>query len=325
MELVHLFTVAPGTHMEKQYYFDTDTLLGNNKQVSVSASPVQKYSDTYHPARVTYTGITIGGFHTGSFNVQDEYFTFGASRTDKGKVMIDGLDPYVIQLSDELVEIVKKDTVLSTELNGNRLRLRGEGMRVSQQQMLEMVRGNDIPGRTAYLNSQADACFTMGFCTRAANLIANALDGRFLTEKQRQDAASLLLENNKAETILVGELLVGYNEDKSKELLQKAIDRLLNGDNAEFWKLVKNYLVKHHGDESQHSIQEIERKLSTQTKYEIDGQVFYDKKAYDSYKWKKECERIERESKIKVAIISTLSILFIGFCGFVVLLGMGIF
>lgn len=310
--------------MEKEYYFDTDTLLGNNEQVSVSASPVQKYSDTYHPARITYTGITIGGFHTGSVNVQDEYFTFGSSRTDKGKVMIDGLDPYVIELSDELVEIVKQDSLLRTELSGNRLRLKGEGMRVSQQQMLDMLRGNDIPGRTAYLNSQADACFTMGFCARAANFIANALDGRFLTEKQRQDAASLLLENNKAETILVGELLAGYNQDKSKELLQKAFDCLLNSDNAELWNLVKNYLVKHKGEESQDVIQEIERKLSTQIKYEIDGQVFYDKKAYDSYVWKKEWARREKLDKIKVGIISALCCLFIGGVGLLLMFMMGI-
>lgn len=324
MELVYLFTVSPGTHLEKKYYFDTDTLLGNDKQVSVSVSPVGKHSETYHPARITYTGITIGGIHTGSVNIQNEYYTFKESRTNKGKVMIGGLDPHIIQLSDELLEIAKQDPVIKTHLAGNRLGLRGEGMRVNEQQMLNMLRGNDISGRTQYLNSQADACYPMDFCARVADFIANALDGKYLTEKQRQDAASLLLENNKPETILVGELLAGYSQDKSKELLQQAFDRLLNSDNAELWKLVKNYLAKHHNDESQDVIQEIEQKLSTQIKYEIDGQVFYDKEAYDSYVWKKEWAQREKRDKIKVAVVSTLSCLFIGGVGLLLLIMMGI-
>lgn len=324
MELVYLFTASPGTHLEKKYYYDTDTLLGNDKQVSVSVSPVGKHSETYHPARITYTGITIGGVHTGSVNIQNEYYTFKESKTNKGKVMIGGLDPYTIQLSDELLEIAKQDSVIKQHLAGNRLGLRGEGMRVNEQQMMNMLRGNDISGRTQYLNSQADACYPMDFCARVADFIANALDGKYLTEKQRQDAASILLKENQAKSILVGELLVGCNTPESRELLKETIDTLLNDKNAEYWKLVKNYLVKHHSNDSQNIIQEIEQRLSTQIKYEIDGQVFYDKKEYDSYVWKKEWAQREKRDKIKVAVVSTLSCLFIGGVGLLLLIMMGI-
>lgn len=324
MELVHLFTVSPGTHLEKRYYFDSDTLLGNAKQVSLYVKPLEKRSAAYHPARITYTGITIGGVHSGSINVQDEHYTFSASRTGKGRVMIDGLDHHIIQLSDELLKIVEHDSVLRTNLSGNRLRLRGEGMRVSSEQMLEMVRGNDILGGTAFLNSEVDACFDMEFCTHAVDFIANALDGKYLSEEKRQEAALMLLKENQAKTILVGELLVGCNNPKSKELLKETIDTLLNDKNAEYWKLVKNYLVKHHSNESQNIIQQIEQRLSTQIKYEIDGHVFYDKKEYDRYVFKKEWAKREKMDKIKVAVISTISLLFIGCVGLTLLFMMGI-
>ena len=68
----------------------------------------------------------------------------------------------------------------------------------------------------------------------------------------------------------------------------------------------------------------IEQRLSTQIKYEIDGQVFYDKKEYDSYVWKKEWAQREKRDKIKVAVVSTLSCLFIGGVGLLLLIMMGI-
>lgn len=325
MNLVYLFTAAPGTALQKEYFFDTDTLLGRKEQISVSVAPVEKYSQTYHPARITYTGITIGCVHTGSINVQDEYFSLGASRTGKGKVQINGLDPYTILLSDELLEIAKQNPILKNKISGKELRLRGEGRRVSEAEMLNMLRGNDVMGSNDFLNSQADACYTMDFCACAADFIANALDGKFLTEQQRQSAASSLLDENKPEFILVGELLYGYNQPKSTELINKAIDTLLNKENAEGWYLVKNYLEKNGGEKAKELIEKIDEKLSSKNKYEIDGKTFYDKEKYNEYVRQKEWERIERESKIKVAIISTISILFIGACGLILLMAMGIF
>lgn len=324
MELVYLFTVSPETQLEKKYYYDTDMLLGTSKEVSIWVRPVKKSSEIYHPARITYTGITIGGVHTGSVNIQKEYYTFKDSRTDKGEVHIGGQDPRIIQLSDELLEIAKEDSVLSQHLEGNRLRLRGDGMRVSEQQMMNMLRGNDISSRTQYLNSQADACYSMDFCTRIADFIAGALDGKYLTEKQRQEAAVILLKENQAKAILVGELLVGCNTPESRKLLQEAIDTLLNDENAEYWKLVKNYLEKHQSEESLNIIQEIEERLSTQIKYEIDSHVFYDKKEYDKYVSNKEWAERQKKDEIKAAVVTTLACLFFGAVCLLLLFMMGI-
>lgn len=288
MNLVYLFTASPGTNFEKKYYFDLNTLLGKKTQVSVTAIPVEKYNETYHPARVTYVGITIGGVHTGTLNVQDAYFSLGKTRTAKGKVEIDNISVEAIQLSDQLLQIVKEDPILKNEISGNTLRLKGEGRRASEAEMLNMLRGNDVPGSTAYLNSQADACYPMEFCARAAEFIANALDGTFLTDRQRKEAAL----------------------------------SLLNQKNPEYWYLAKTYFEKHIDDDKDaiEIIKKIDEELSLHKKYEIDGKVFYDEQEYNKYVWDKEYKKKET----KATILGLICALFIGACGLVVLFALGI-
>lgn len=265
MDKVFLFKLK-----DKEYYYDWKMFMGQGEKIPVSARSLSKTNEKYHPARVTYTGITIGGVHTGSINVQDAHYTFTGQNTSRGEINIDGItDATELYLSDELVKEAEKDPKITKWFSKVQpLRLRIEPpKRLSETQLHSMMNGTDVSGRTYYLNNEVDKHYNIQYCVAVCDFIAKALDGVFLTDEQR------------------------------KELEQAAIEHLTNSDIPEDWKTIKNYLSQYTDDWAKEIIKRMDDKLAPVKKYEIDGLVFYDEDKYTKYKADKWMEEYNKKEK----------------------------
>ena len=265
----------------KKYYYDWKMFMGQGEKIPVSVRSLSKTNETYHPARVTYTGITIGGVHTGSVNVQDAHYTFTGSKTSRGQISIDGItDATELYLSDELVKEAEKNPKITKWFwKVQPLRLRIEPpQRLNQSQLHGMLSGADVSGQTSYLNNEVDKHYNIQYCVAVCDFIAKALDGAFLTDEQR------------------------------KGLEEVAIEHLTNSKKPEDWNLVKNYLSKHTEDWAKEIVKNMDEKLAPFKKYEIDGLVFSNKKDYDDYLIKKRIEQQNKKQKRIEAIAMIIGV-----------------
>ena len=74
---IYLFSID-GTDI----YFEPTKI----RNCSINVSPVENFDATFHPATITYTGITIGGVHTGTFHTTEAHYSYKSSLTGGGKL-----------------------------------------------------------------------------------------------------------------------------------------------------------------------------------------------------------------------------------------------
>ncbi len=108
----------------------SDKRIAVSKQAEINKSVIhiRRYQETslqYNPAKITYTGATVGGVTTGGLDYQDAYYSVKGGnitnkfimyfeKSDKESMIVDE-----IELSPNLVDKAKKDPNLSKYLRGN--------------------------------------------------------------------------------------------------------------------------------------------------------------------------------------------------------------
>ena len=113
---------------------ETATVLKRNSAISevLKVESIQKVEYKYNPAKVTYTGATVGGVTTGGFHTTNASYSeipTGNSGRAYIKAKYPAKSPYlkeIILSTDELVESAKHNTTVSKFLKENKLILKYE-------------------------------------------------------------------------------------------------------------------------------------------------------------------------------------------------------
>lgn len=113
---------------------ETATVLKRNAVISevLKVESIQKVEYKYNPAKVTYTGATVGGVTTGGFHTTNASYSeipTGNSGRAYIKAKYPAKSPYlkeIILSTDELVESAKNNATLAKFLKGNKLILKYE-------------------------------------------------------------------------------------------------------------------------------------------------------------------------------------------------------
>lgn len=76
------------------YNKETDTLTVNARRLEngnvIKIEEMVDYNLKYHPPEIVYTGVTVGGVHTGGFHEQGNYYSLNGTSTKKYRLVYTG-------------------------------------------------------------------------------------------------------------------------------------------------------------------------------------------------------------------------------------------
>lgn len=222
----------------------------HDSSLRLSVESVTMTNFTYHPAKMVYTGVSVGGVHTGGFHEEKAYHSTRVSSTDKGHLLMGKMQINSIQLSPELSEAVKSIPALRNVFKDGFIELE-KPLNMSMSMILSAQKG-DTGAMNAASFALANNAPRMDLCIALADFLQNAYAGFYLKDEEKIEIAK----------------------------------SLLNINNPKSWERAKNLLAGTYDETAVHLREECTRKLDSVDKWNIDGITFYNEKAYNTFKTK---------------------------------------
>ncbi|MBQ9838274.1 MAG: hypothetical protein IJO56_02075 [Oscillospiraceae bacterium] len=152
------------------YYTDINvfSIKARNSYVAsfLEIAPEEKISVGYDPAKLTYTGVTIGAATVGNFNLQNESANLKSYRTGNFFLKFKDDEYYPvkkIRLADNLLNEAKQNPFISQYLSGNELILWSVGRSMNESEKTAtdyLTKQGDLESATKAFNimSLSDSC-----------------------------------------------------------------------------------------------------------------------------------------------------------------------
>lgn len=220
-------------------YFDIDRII-KGERCEFTVRSKEEFSAKYHPETITYTGVTIGGVHTGGFTKNEAHYSVSSKKTGRAELSFsDGKQSYTISeviFSKNLQKIALREIGhLFSDPGKNGFHLYKKSGNFSESMYMNaMISGNAI-AQAGMLNSNLQNYATANTCSKVGRFLLQAIHGEFLTPEQKCKAADILLsENESTAWVAAADLLQNATTPQERELAQRAAEKIGS---------VKNYKV----------------------------------------------------------------------------------
>ena len=256
------------------YYIKNDDNFKYKGVPSFNLKSGTTISYTYHPPKATYTGVTVGGVHTGGVDYTDAYLTGKSNTTGKGYIDVVAEDLSFtiksITLSDQIIDKFRRDKWVKETLKS----------------------GNTIycydPSKTQDKIAALEAAVRQGGYHEKIGSICNAHDIDRISMRECKEILSFL-----------DKILKSNFPPSDEELYLKAISLGNTETSKELYESIRIFDKINDYKDSKQRIEKIEAKLEPIVQHEKE-QAVLEKEAKDI--------KVKRNLKI-IGIISTIIII----------------
>ncbi|MBE7002443.1 MAG: hypothetical protein E7421_07130 [Ruminococcaceae bacterium] len=244
-------------------YFDVQNII-DKKIGEFSVHPLQEYSAKFHPETITYTGVTVGGIHTGGFSKTEAHYTTKSKNTAYAELRYKenstSLSSPISEVifSKELKQIALREIgglFNQPEKNGYHL-YKKSGSGFSESTYMNAISSGNMIAQASLLNSSLANHVTADVCSKVGSFLLRAIHGEFLTPQQKCEAANILLnETDALSWVAAADLLQNPTTPQERELAQQAAQKIGNAktyklgnrvykDKSNYIKGLVNYIFK---------------------------------------------------------------------------------
>lgn len=120
---------SPKKYLSYDVYTKTLTLKERNPANAnvIKVERMMDYNLKYHPSEIVYTGVTVGGIHTGGFHDRGNYISIDGKRTQKYRLIYNGVGVTseqscpieIIKLEGNLTDKAKNNSLIRQYLDSN--------------------------------------------------------------------------------------------------------------------------------------------------------------------------------------------------------------
>lgn len=238
MEKILLFHIV--SYGEKYpVYFDIDRIIKREK-CEFTVRPKEEFSAKYHPETITYTGVTVGGVHTGGFTKNEAHYSASSKKTGYADLYFsDGERFHTVSeviFSKDLQEIALREIGhLFNNPQKNGFRLVEESRNFSESVYMNAMKSGNLIAQAGIINSNLQNHATIDTCSEVGRFLLQAIHGEFLTPEQKCKAADILLaENESTAWVAAADLLQNTSTPQEKELAAQVAEKI---SGAKIWKI----------------------------------------------------------------------------------------
>jgi hypothetical protein len=241
-------------------YFDLDRII-KRETCEFTVRPKEEFSAQYHPETITYTGVTVGGVHTGGFTKNEAYYSASSKKTGYAELSFkDGWLSHTISeviFSKDLQGIALCEIghlFNNPEKNGFYL-YKSSGI-FSESMYYNAMRSRDLIAQSAIVNSNLHNYASIDTCSEVGKFLMRAIRGEFLTSEQRCEAVDILLaENETTAWVAAADLLQNPTTPQEKEQARRVAEKIgsvkiykvgnrVYKDKSNYTKGLVNYIFK---------------------------------------------------------------------------------
>ena len=246
MRKIHLFTIIDSYGKAYGFDFDIKDLIAQEKTYSFEIRPVMEHDAKFHPETITYTGVTVGGVHTGGFQHNKAHFTTSGKYTGRSEIIfkreqnydkISGTIEKIIFTSLTDKNYVKLKKMLSENIcfksdreDTIELRVRSITNASTPESVWKTaISTGNMYMQSALLNQSISEYATTKVCKNVIGFLERTLKGEFLSDEYKCLLVDSLLDmdNPKCWNIAY-EIVASISSPKAhekKELIQARIGK----------------------------------------------------------------------------------------------------
>jgi hypothetical protein len=242
-------------------YFDVERFI-KRKKCEFEVRPKEEFSAKFHPETITYTGVTVGGVHTGGFTRNEAHYSATSKKTGYADLYYREDSEFHsvlgVTFSKELKEIALREIghlFVDPEKKGFWL-YRGSGKGFSESAYMSAMKSGNLIAQAGILNSDLSNYATIETCNQVGSFLLRAIYGEFLTPEQKCEAAEILLAQNESTAwVAAADLLRNPKTLQERELAQRVrekiegvkiykVGNLVYKDKENYTKGLVNYILK---------------------------------------------------------------------------------
>jgi len=247
---------------ETPVYLDAERVVSGKCAASVSVESMKGSKVKFHPETITYTGVTVGGVHTGGFNRTEAHYTVSSTSSDKGKLEFEVDDERdhwsghwnSLRLPQAAAEFARNNGLQEYVSESGVLKFVREEPSMAWVEQMEKLRYDDVKTREDLYNTMLEGYYSYSECKELAKFLTGVFAGQYLSDQEKLQWVREMSEST----------------------------------NPKYWYAAKSLLQSTFVDmkESTELCCELEKKLEGVPMYTLGKKVYFDKGEYEQEKLK---------------------------------------